>query len=81
MCLLTLDLGHFKHINDRYDHAAGDEVLRQFAEVAQPILRPSDVFGRFGGGEFLLLCPQTPIEGAVVIAKRGRRATEMLSLE
>ena len=79
--MLILDLDHFKDVNDRYGHAVGDEVLRQFAEVAQPILRPSDVFGRFGGGEFLLLCPQTPIEGAVVIAKRGRRATEMLSLE
>ena len=80
-CVLILDLDHFKNINDRYGHAAGDEVLRRFAEAALPILRPSDVFGRFGGEEFLLLCPQTPIEGAVVIAERVRRATEMLSLD
>ena len=79
--VLILDLDHFKDINDRFGHAAGDEVLRRFADEGRSLLRPSDVFGRFGGEEFLLLCPQTPIEGAQALAERIRQATENLEHE
>jgi len=59
MCLVLLDLDHFKHINDRYGHAAGDRVLRGFAEVARSQLRGIDLLARWGGEEFLLMLVAT----------------------
>lgn len=58
VCIIDLD--HFKNINDSYGHAAGDAVLRSFATQAQQILRTTDMIGRWGGEEFLLLLPETP---------------------
>lgn len=58
VCIIDLD--HFKNINDTYGHAAGDAVLRAFAGQAQQILRSTDMIGRWGGEEFLLLLPETP---------------------
>ncbi len=54
------DLDHFKNINDAHGHAVGDEALRAFARQAQAQLRNTDVIGRWGGEEFLLLMPETP---------------------
>jgi diguanylate cyclase (GGDEF)-like protein len=50
-----LDLDNFKGVNDRYGHAAGDEVLKAFAAVAQATMRKTDVFGRYGGEEFMMI--------------------------
>jgi diguanylate cyclase (GGDEF)-like protein len=58
VCIIDLD--HFKNINDSYGHAAGDAVLRAFAAQAQVVLRSTDMIGRWGGEEFLLLLPETP---------------------
>lgn len=58
VCIVDLD--HFKNINDSHGHAAGDAVLRAFAAQAQVVLRSTDVIGRWGGEEFLLLLPETP---------------------
>jgi diguanylate cyclase (GGDEF)-like protein len=58
VCIIDLD--HFKNINDTYGHAAGDAVLRSFAAQAQVVLRTTDMIGRWGGEEFLLLLPETP---------------------
>ena len=55
-----VDLDHFKNINDTYGHAVGDEVLRAFAMQARAVLRNTDIVGRWGGEEFLLLLPETP---------------------
>ena len=70
--VFILDLDRFKEINDGFGHAAGDEVLKGFAECMRHILRPSDFFGRIGGEEFLLLSTQTTLEGAMVLAERMR---------
>jgi diguanylate cyclase (GGDEF)-like protein len=58
VCIIDLD--HFKNINDTHGHAAGDAVLRAFATQAQVVLRTTDIIGRWGGEEFLLLLPETP---------------------
>jgi len=58
VCIIDLD--HFKNINDSFGHAAGDAVLRAFANQAQQVLRGTDMIGRWGGEEFLLLLPETP---------------------
>ena len=58
VCIIDLD--HFKNINDTHGHAAGDTVLRAFATQAQLVLRGTDMIGRWGGEEFLLLLPETP---------------------
>jgi diguanylate cyclase len=72
VCLIDVD--HFKAVNDTQGHAAGDEVLRQIAAIARRDLRGIDVFGRFGGEEFLLLLPDTDQPGASVVAERIRAA-------
>jgi diguanylate cyclase (GGDEF)-like protein len=82
LCLMDLD--HFKRINDRHGHLAGDEVLRQFAALVLGEVRTLDRvgrdsglaeenFGRFGGEEFLLLMPETDLDGAHVCVERIRR--------
>ena len=59
--MALLDLDHFKAVNDTHGHAAGDAVLRAFAALAQAGLRDSDVFGRYGGEEFMLSLGATPL--------------------
>ena len=68
--LLVLDLDHFKRVNDSHGHQVGDQVLRQFAQVVQACLRRQDLFGRFGGEEFLVLLPDTTLEAARAAARR-----------
>jgi len=74
LSLLMMDLDHFKQINDRLGHGAGDAVLCRFVEVAERMLRGEDVFCRFGGEEFVALLPSTLAERAAVAADRLRAA-------
>ena len=74
VCLMDID--HFKRVNDNWGHAAGDAVLRHFATLASTGLRAVDVFGRFGGEEFLLVLPDTEGPGALAVAERIRAAVE-----
>jgi diguanylate cyclase (GGDEF)-like protein len=78
-CVCMLDIDHFKGINDTYGHAAGDAVLRTFALTVQREIRETDVFGRYGGEEFLLMMPCTSPEDAVLFAERVRRKVEALA--
>ena len=72
MSLLIMDLDHFKNINDSYGHQCGDRALVEFAARIHTLLRRSDLLGRFGGEEFLLLLPETSLEAALPIAERIR---------
>jgi diguanylate cyclase (GGDEF)-like protein len=76
LCIAVVDLDHFKRINDRLGHRAGDEVLRQFAFEARRVLRPVDIVARYGGEEFLVLLPHTTLEQAQVVVERLRRAAK-----
>ncbi len=71
---VIVDLDDFKHVNDVRGHQAGDEVLRQVAEVLQAALRPYDQVARYGGDEFVLLLPGTDEAGARITAERVRDA-------
>ncbi len=81
MSVLMFDLDHFKAINDTHGHHAGDEVLRQLAEICPQQLRMEDTFGRLGGEEFLALLPETGPEQAVQVAERIRGVVEARNWE
>jgi len=71
-CIALLDIDFFKQINDRHGHAAGDEVLRQFAAAGRAELRARDVLARWGGEEFLLMLPDTAPQDALAVLARLR---------
>ena len=71
--LIMFDLDHFKDINDRYGHLCGDSVLAAVGAKMREVLRGSDMKCRYGGEEFLVLLPETPIEGAKRVADTLRR--------
>ncbi|MDY0058043.1 MAG: diguanylate cyclase [Methyloversatilis sp.] len=70
LSLVMIDADHFKRINDQYGHAAGDAVLRHLAAGMTATFRAMDVLARFGGEEFVVLLPDTTLEGAEVVAER-----------
>ena len=78
---LMIDADHFKKINDRYGHLAGDELLRQLARRIETEVRDSDVSARYGGEEFAILLPRTGIEAGCLLAERMRRAVAAKSFE
>lgn len=65
-----VDFDHFKQLNDQYGHAAGDAALQLFAKVANATLRNSDLVGRWGGEEFIVVLPDTPLEAAKTVIDR-----------
>jgi diguanylate cyclase (GGDEF)-like protein len=71
--LIMFDIDHFKRINDRYGHQCGDAVLAAVGAKMQEVLRGSDLKCRYGGEEFLVLLPETPLEGAKRVADTLRR--------
>ena len=81
LSLLMLDLDHFKAINDRYGHAAGDKVLRAVTDAWQAQLRGRDPLGRVGGEEFVVVCSDTTLQQALVVANRLREATNALRFD
>lgn len=74
--LILIDLDHFKTVNDRYGHVAGDAVLRAFVGTAGAALRKQDLLGRYGGEEFCVLLPGVSAAEAVMIAQRLRELVE-----
>ena len=71
--LIIFDIDHFKKVNDNYGHPAGDEVIRQTAEIVKQSVRETDISGRYGGEEYVILLPHTAIDAAFVLAERIRR--------
>jgi diguanylate cyclase (GGDEF)-like protein len=80
LAVLMIDLDHFKWINDTFGHPAGDDVLRNLAHLLNDVTRPSDVVGRFGGEEFLVLLPDTDQAGAAGTGERIRGAVAALRI-
>ncbi|MBI3348865.1 MAG: GGDEF domain-containing protein [Burkholderiales bacterium] len=72
-CIAIADLDHFKHVNDEHGHAAGDTVLRAFAQTGQAAMRATDVLARWGGEEFLVLLPDTAMPPALGGMERLRQ--------
>ncbi len=68
MALLIIDVDHFKKVNDTYGHEAGDAVLRELGQVLLKTIRKTDIVGRFGGEEFLVLLPGADIDAALARA-------------
>ena len=74
--LVMLDLDHFKSVNDRFGHAAGDAVLTHVAAIARAEFREGDIVARFGGEEFAVFAPHCTLESAVAVTERVRAAIE-----
>lgn len=80
LCVVTVDLDHFKSVNDQHGHAVGDRVLVAFSRLLDAATRCEDVAARAGGEEFVLVLPGTPLAGGRVVAERLRERTEALDL-
>jgi diguanylate cyclase (GGDEF)-like protein len=78
---LTIDVDHFKSINDMHGHISGDAALRRLVETAREELRGNDLLARMGGDEFVALLPNTDVLGALTIAERLRSRTVGLTIE
>lgn len=72
-CLVMMDIDHFKRFNDTYGHACGDFVLKSFVTTVIKNIRLSDIVGRWGGEEFLILLPETDYKGALLAAEKIRK--------
>jgi len=73
LSVILMDIDRFKEINDTYGHDAGDRALKTTADLLRQMIRNSDTAGRWGGEEFLVVCPQTDLEGAKALAEKLRR--------
>ncbi len=80
LALIMFDLDHFKSINDRYGHLAGDEVLRAVGRRLAQVVRETDIVGRYGGEEFGVILPECDCDGAAVLAERIRIAMQELEI-
>jgi diguanylate cyclase (GGDEF)-like protein len=78
---LSIDIDHFKSINDLHGHTSGDEALRRLAEADREELRSNDIFARMGGDEFVALLSNTDVLGALTVAERLRNRISTMSIE
>jgi diguanylate cyclase (GGDEF)-like protein len=79
--LSMLDIDHFKMVNDRYGHLAGDEVLEKIATLIRRNIRDTDIAGRYGGEEFIIILPKTALSSSWVVAERLRSIIEKAELK
>jgi diguanylate cyclase (GGDEF)-like protein len=78
LCVAFVDIDHFKAVNDSYGHAAGDTVLRGVAQTVAENLRTSDLIGRYGGEEFMLILTETNVEEGAELSEKLRKLVERL---
>jgi len=69
-CIFLFDIDHFKTVNDTHGHEVGDQVLVELVRLVQSVIRRTDTFGRWGGEEFILVCPETSLHTAETIAEK-----------
>ncbi|WP_163784980.1 GGDEF domain-containing protein [Myxococcus vastator] len=81
LSLVLLDIDHFKAVNDKYGHLAGDSVLKQLASTVRTKIRREDVFARYGGEEFAILLPEVSLVGTRQLAEKVRRLVEKQRFE
>ena len=79
--LSMLDIDHFKRVNDRYGHLTGDEVLEKIATLIRRNIRDTDIVGRYGGEEFIIILPKTNLSSAWVVAERIRTIIEKTEMK
>jgi len=77
LSIIFLDLDGFKGINDAFGHLAGSRTLSEVGGILAEAVRESDILARYGGDEFVVVLPETPASGALVIAERIRRSIEL----
>jgi len=70
LSLIIADIDDFKQVNDRYGHIVGDQVIIQFSQALSEIARSTDSVGRYGGEEFIIIMPDTDLQGAVILSER-----------
>lgn len=80
-CLIMFDLDHFKNINDTYGHDIGDEVLIEVSRTISKGLRTTDALGRWGGEEFMICLPKTPLSDALKLGERLRLSVEEINVD
>ena len=79
--LIMIDIDHFKAVNDRFGHQVGDTVLRHISKLLADTSRASDIVGRWGGEEFLIICQDTNVNGAYQLAEKLRASIERYVIE
>jgi diguanylate cyclase (GGDEF)-like protein len=77
LSILMLDIDHFKRVNDTYGHQVGDTILRILSDLVKADIRDLDVAARYGGEEFLVICTNTAVDGAALVAERLRQLVEL----
>ena len=81
LSILIMDVDFFKHVNDSFGHQVGDNALIAVARVLQKSVRESDLVGRYGGEEFVVLLPHTDLDKALNVAEKIRQAVSEIPVE
>jgi len=80
-CLIICDIDHFKTVNDQFGHLYGDRILQQIGELFSQNIRNSDIVGRWGGEEFLIVCNNTALQGALSMAENLRKKVQNIKMK
>jgi len=80
LSIIMLDIDHFKKVNDTYGHLIGDNVLKMLSKLLNDYIKGKDIAARFGGEEFIIALPATPLEGAYILAEQIRSSLSKMNL-